>query len=309
MKLGIYDPYFHILGGAERYVLSIALCFPRDEVILYATEKSLLTQAEKKFNLRLPQVTTRPWISNRSERNAELKSLDVFFHVTDGSLFFSAAAKNILIIQSPAHIPQPSLVNYIKLISWQTLICYSQFVGNYVQKKLHKKPRVLFVPIATPDKTLKKKDNLILSVGRFFSNLHNKKQLEMVTFFKDIYTKAGTDIRLILVGSIDPGGEKYFEMVKKASTGLPIELITNAAYDKLITYYQRAKVYWHGAGFGEDINRYPERAEHFGVSTIEAMSYGAVPVVFAAGGQTEIVTNGSNGFTWRIPRELATRTQ
>ena len=304
MIVGIYDPYFHILGGAERYVLSIALCFPRDEVIIFTKDGELLTKAQKKFNLELPHVKTELWSDDRGERNRRLKQLDILFYVTDGSLFFSPAPKNILIIQSPVHIPQPSLKTYIKLTRWQTLLCYSEFVVQFVQKKLHKTPVTLFVPVELPKLQTLKKENLIVSVGRFFTQLHNKKQLEMVSLFKKIYKNGPPDLKLVLIGSVDPGGEEYFAQVKKESGGFPIEIITNATYEDLKKYYQRAKIYWHAAGFGENLEKHPEKAEHFGVSTVEAMSYGVVPVVFGAGGQTEIVINGENGFIWRTEQEL-----
>ena len=42
-SIGIYDPYMHILGGAERYGLSIASCFKNEaEITLYADDKKIL---------------------------------------------------------------------------------------------------------------------------------------------------------------------------------------------------------------------------------------------------------------------------
>ncbi len=44
--------------------------------------------------------------------------------------------------------------------------------------------------------------------------------------------------------------------------------------------------------------------EHFGITTVEAMSGKCVPVVINKGGQTEIVENGKNGFLWNDIDEL-----
>jgi glycosyltransferase involved in cell wall biosynthesis len=49
--------------------------------------------------------------------------------------------------------------------------------------------------------------------------------------------------------------------------------------------------------------------EHFGVTTVEAMSAGAVPVVINTGGQREIVTHGVDGFLWNDLDSLAEHTQ
>ena len=73
--------------------------------------------------------------------------------------------------------------------------------------------------------------------------------------------------------------------------------------------FAEASIYWHGGGFGEDAERHPERFEHFGITVVEAMAAGAVPVVFAAAGPQEIVEDGVNGFHWRTPDELVARTR
>ncbi len=44
--------------------------------------------------------------------------------------------------------------------------------------------------------------------------------------------------------------------------------------------------------------------EHFGISTVEAMAAGCVPVVINKGGQREVVQHGVNGFLWDTLKEL-----
>ena len=68
--------------------------------------------------------------------------------------------------------------------------------------------------------------------------------------------------------------------------------------------YSTSAVYWHASGFGEDDQREPEKYEHFGITTVEAMAAGCVPVVIAKGGQPEIVQHGKNGFLWNTLEEL-----
>ena len=46
------------------------------------------------------------------------------------------------------------------------------------------------------------------------------------------------------------------------------------------------------------------RVEHFGISTVEAMAAGCVPVVINRGGQSEIVEHGATGFLWDTLAEL-----
>ncbi len=309
MKIGLYDPYMPILGGAERYILAIANCLKtNNQIILYCDDSELLNKAQEKFGLDTSFIETKKWEKDRNKRNILLKELDLFFYVTDGSIFYSPVKRNVLIIQTPLHIPRKSFANLIKLFSWGTLICYSQFMAEIIHKNLGKTAQILFVPIqATPAPTAAK-TQMIISVGRFFPNLHNKKQHQMVTAFKELINDGVSEVELCLVGSVDPGGEVYFQYVKDLAVNYPVRFVTSASYQQLIELYQKAKVYWHAAGFGEDLENQPEKAEHFGVSTIEAMSYGCVPVVFAGGGQKEIVKNGLNGFYWGTLPQLKDHT-
>lgn len=303
MKIGIYDPYFHILGGAEKYVLAISACFPDDEITFFNTEKGLLEKAENKFGIKLNKVVLLSWPADRQLRRQILKELDIFFYITDGSLFFSPAKINILIIQSPVHIPQKNLINQLKIKSWHKIVCYSEFIKKIIKNKTGWNSHTLFVPIAKGHAAIKSNKNMILTVGRFFPHLHNKKQLEMVGFFRQLLERR-PDTQLLLAGSVDPGGQEYFEKVKLAAKDLPVTVYDKTDSIKLNELYSRAKIYWHAAGFGENLDKFPERAEHFGVSTIEAMSYGTVPVVYAGGGQKELVDDGKNGNTWTTAEEL-----
>ncbi|MCA1602183.1 MAG: glycosyltransferase, partial [Acidobacteria bacterium] len=63
-------------------------------------------------------------------------------------------------------------------------------------------------------------------------------------------------------------------------------------------------IFWHAAGYGEDESTRPIFVEHFGISTVEAMAAGCVPVVINKGGQREIVQHGVNGFLWDTLEEL-----
>ena len=48
--------------------------------------------------------------------------------------------------------------------------------------------------------------------------------------------------------------------------------------------------------------------EHFGMTTVEAMSAGCIPVVINKGGQKEIVTSDC-GYTWDDPKQLVSYTE
>ena len=55
--------------------------------------------------------------------------------------------------------------------------------------------------------------------------------------------------------------------------------------------------------------REPEKLEHFGISTVEAMAYGVVPVVINKGGQKEMIEQGVTGYLWNTEEECIERTK
>ena len=78
---------------------------------------------------------------------------------------------------------------------------------------------------------------------------------------------------------------------------------------ELEALYRQASVYWHASGLGEDEQRHPDRMEHFGITTLEAMAAGCVPVVIARGGLRESVVHGASGLLWETLDELQAQTR
>ena len=74
-------------------------------------------------------------------------------------------------------------------------------------------------------------------------------------------------------------------------------------------YIQNQKYIGTQAVFRKIWKKYPEYAEHFGISTVEAMGAGAVPVVINAGGQKEIINDEESGFLWNSLDDLIEKTQ
>jgi glycosyltransferase involved in cell wall biosynthesis len=105
---------------------------------------------------------------------------------------------------------------------------------------------------------------------------------------------------LHLVGSVARNGASRLrvESLTSEARGLPVFFHFDIDLDDLRGLYRGASVYWHATGYGLPSQR-PEGLEHFGMTTVEAMSAGAVPVVIDAGGQTEIVSHAVDGFLWK----------
>ena len=85
---------------------------------------------------------------------------------------------------------------------------------------------------------------------------------------------------------------------------LPVHVHLSAPGSVLADLLARASIYWHAGGLGEDPETHPDRFEHFGISVVEAMGAGLVPVVFGAAGPAEVVRDGVDGLQFRTVEEL-----
>jgi glycosyltransferase involved in cell wall biosynthesis len=88
-----------------------------------------------------------------------------------------------------------------------------------------------------------------------------------------------------------------------------VDIVTSPSFSELTDLCGRSKIFWSAVGYETNINKEPQKAEHFGISVIEAMSAGAVPLVFDAGGHKEIISDGLNGFFWKTESNLIKSTK
>ncbi len=325
-KICLYSPYFpkHI-GGGEKYFLDVATELAKYGEVSLAVQKGEKDSSEviydryKKFlgreikDLKLiksPLGTT----SSFTEKLLWTKQFDLLYAFTDGSFFPTLAKKNILHIQTPLMRQPVSLIDRLKLFNWDFINTNSSFtkkiVENFWQVKVDAvhHPMVDVAEIEILQQTIKK-EKVILHVGRFFRQLHSKRQDVLVEFFADLiksYPKETKGWQLVLIGSVED--ESYAKEVANKAKGLPINLIHKISRSDLNNWYAKASIYWHATGFGFDQYQYPERMEHFGISTGEAMAGGAVPVVIKAGGQPEVLGKELTEWLWLDKKDCLEKT-
>ena len=176
------------------------------------------------------------------------------------------------------------------LESYDLVVANSTYTQRWIDRWWGRPSVVLEPPVRLRRPATK--DPIILSVGRFFApgRGHAKKQLELVETFRELVAAGVTGgWQLHLVGGCSPLDTPYLDQVRAAAAGLDVVFHVDATGAELDDLYGRAALYWHATGLEEDVDADPVRAEHFGITTVEAMSAGAVPVVMAAGGQPDIV--------------------
>ena len=315
-KAALYDPYLDNLGGGEKHILSILQVL--DELgfeIQVFWDKDLSKEIHNKFALQyvnklkfLPNIFKEN--KNIIEKLSLLRNFDIFFYVTDGSYFFSSAKKNFVFCM----VPNKKLYN-INIVNKLKLWNYS-FISNsfFTQKWLEKwriKSQVVFPYVNNEylslDLNTVPKENIILSVGRFFPHLHSKQHSLLIDWFSRVQKEntALKPFKLIIAGGFKTEDINYFESLKKQAADNPkIILIPNLNFSILLDLYKRSAVYVHAAGYGIDENRHPELVEHLGIAPLEAMSAGCITFCYNAGGPKEIIRDGQNGYLFSDFTEL-----
>ena len=134
------------------------------------------------------------------------------------------------------------------------------------------------------------KEQTIVSVGRFEPIKQQQAQIEL---FDRILLWLPKAAKLTLIGSNRTSLSKHFEKIVDPSL---VQIRYGLTLNALHREYAKASVIWSTTGFGI-ADRYAEVGqESFGLATAEAMASQCVPVAIDAGGLTEIIETGRNGY-------------
>jgi glycosyltransferase involved in cell wall biosynthesis len=196
--------------------------------------------------------------------------------------------------------------------SYDQILAISRFTQYWIERRWSVPSEIIFPPVDTSCFWSGAKRPIILSVGRFFEGSHNKKHLPMIQAFRALCDAGLQGWEYHLAGGCDeamPEHRAYLEQIRAAAAGYPIVLHVNAPFAELQQLYSESRLFWHATGYGEDENRDPDSFEHFGITTVEAMAAGCVPVVIAKAGQIETVVSDESGLLWHTLDELQAQTR
>jgi glycosyltransferase involved in cell wall biosynthesis len=325
LSVGIYDHALHVVGGGQKYVATLAAQLQdRFDVTYLANHPIGLDQLREWYGLDLsrcslrivplPFYGRRQWIDSglvtrESENPFDLVArasadYDVFVNANMLEKVRPLAPLSLFVCHFPDVMPRA----YFAAHEYTLLIANSRYTSAWLRRRWGLEASMLLYPPIDVAGDRVPKDRVILSVARFEPG-GSKKQREMIAAFVAL-KRAFPDLlqgwRLVLVGgALTRNG--YLERVRRDASGHPasIEIRVNAPLSEVRECYAGASIFWHACGVCE---LDPQLVEHFGMTTVEAMQNGCVPVVFDGGGQREIVTDGVDGFRFRELDELCIRT-
>ncbi|MDQ2868625.1 MAG: glycosyltransferase family 4 protein [Verrucomicrobiota bacterium] len=316
-------------GGAEQVVALLAEALSRQhDVVLVHHKSDALGESLVQFSgcdlsrVKFQRVDKQPdhstqaasrWQRYRAAREWQRdlsEDCDLFVAVVHQAPPFSRATNSALIVLFPTFQPGKRDWSWRRrLATYNVKFSISNFTRDWTRERWGVDSELLYPPVDLAHVEVLPKQKRILSVGRFSTSGHTKRQIELIETFRALCVSL-SDWSYASVGGLNEtlSDRLYFERARRLTHDQPIEVRANLERAPLLALYRTASIFWHAAGFGENVAHAPERAEHFGITTVEAMAHGCVPLVFAAGGQPEIVEDGVNGFVWREWSELKDRT-
>ena len=330
LNVGIYNLHMQAMGGGEKLTLVLAEQLSREyDVSLFCAEPLDVRTLEQFFDVDLDRVNvqcldgprplprfaarlrgdTAATLCEQHYRQLRKLNLDVFINNSYASGLICPAAHGIFVCMFPHATPVRSAVD-----SYETIVAISDFSAAWVRQRWQREAEIIYPPCDDmgPPST---KEKIILHVGRFIADSdqderHHKRQDLLLNAFKSM-TDLQQGWQLHFAGSlgVDRRSREFAAALGDNAAGLPVFFHFNSPRDDVRELYRKASIYWHATGFGFAVNDYPGKQEHFGITTVEAMSAAAVPVVYASGGQKEIVTDAVDGFWWNDFDELAQQTR
>lgn len=198
------------------------------------------------------------------------------------------------------------------LAGYDQILANSQFTAGHVQQRWGRRAEVLYPPCPSMLVVGVAKQRRIVVVGRFeepVAGVPNKRQDILIRAFTELTDLHAQGWELHVAGACPPRSGAYLDRLRRSAGVAPVHFHPNLSFAALKELYSSAKIYWHAQGYGEPADALPETQEHFGITTVEAMSAGAIPVVFDTAGPREVMLPVNGVGRWRESEELLAETR
>lgn len=235
-----------------------------------------------------------------------LKPSDIVINTNGNNLPFNISQNNLCILY--IHFPALLLTSleynnnkYKKSFFWKAYFKPYQIMAHLLTKKALKRanivltnsifsknaiqkaypsvdPQVIYPPVDIERfsncLSSNSRENQVLVIARFSPEKQIEKAIMIAKLLKNINFK--------IIGSLLTVNQSYFnylqQMIKDYELKDKVQLIPNATKDEMMNAMSTSMVYLHTMS-----------GEHFGISIVEAMAAGLIPIVPTYGGCSEIV--------------------
>ena len=254
-----------IVGGGERLfylALSVLQKFPDIDVYALAHD-----------NLMSPDMAQRYFGFTYEPTGKPPTKYDLQFSISHFPRKATKAAAYSGLILFPSVEPH-------HIHEFATIYAISQYTAGYVEQYWGRHADILYPPTTySCDDRMPVKKDLMLCIGRLVTF---KRHAEIAQAFMQAQMPPGWE--LVIAGTTGENAPYEAELAELARQNKKITLLTNVTDAELKELYDRAKILVGGMGL---YSTTPHGFEHWGLTQVEAMSRGCVPVMFSGGGHRE----------------------
>lgn len=301
MRLGCYAEHVYTIGGGTIHVLKVLEYLSQ----YYETDLLLPPSAP---------LRTAQWYKENCNINAEKINIKYYQEGCEANYAVWINAWHSRCNQNN-HAKQKYNIVWFPQVHQKTdgftNVTLSEYTKKHIKERWGKDALVIYAP-TTLFEPYKNKEKIILHVSRFNppSDASDKGQEHMLEAFKSLnnlgwkFVLAGTTN----VGPISPIAKTYVETLKKhvKDNNLNVEFVVNSPFEELKTWFERASIYWHCSGYK---NSSAGSVEHQGLTIIESMSTGGVPISYNIGGPSEIIEHNKSGYLFDELKDLTKYTK
>lgn len=301
----VFSPWLHVLGGGERYALSLGrVLAERFDVTIGApvipTDRGLAARG-----MSLPGHGLAMSLDEFTEVSG---AFDTVICMSTALPPASRARRSWVVVQFPysgrTEVAQGSMARARWNLRHYRCVTYSRYVRRWLLTRWGAWSTVVPPPVTLGSFDPLVKEPLIVAVGRFFPGAHTKRQDVLLEAYGALPSALRDTWKLVLAGGVGPEGVPMVEELRPTASELGVALEVDLGQAELMQLLSRAGLFWQATGYGRH-RRDPGAAEHFGISVVEAMSFGAVPLVYGDGGHLETTERRNR---WRSVAELVAKT-
>jgi GT2 family glycosyltransferase/glycosyltransferase involved in cell wall biosynthesis/predicted SAM-dependent methyltransferase len=285
IKIGALNDHFDILGGGTVHSFKFLEYLKRYyDIDVYVPQNPKTKEwMEKYLNLDIDGLSFY-----RYTKGIGKKYPYIFLNISHWKAEESNALKKFMLVFFPQF--------YFPIDEDYQLLANSKYTKEQIEKRwkiLPERIDIVYPPIMTFQFKPLRKTNSIIHVSRIaYPRIEaDKGHRQMIETFKKIHD-AGHEWTFHLVGQIQD--HEYYHELQALASNYPIFFHINIPFKELQILYGDAKIYWHMTGV--TMPNEVGAQEHFGMTIVEAMAAGCVPISLNTGGPKEIIENQKNGF-------------
>lgn len=235
----------------------------------------------------------------RRKYRGKIRPVDLEILTQDSMLILGVGRKTVAYVHYPAYVDLASKTRFLKL--WKIyyfpistrinqlvrkidlLLCNSEYTKNAILEHWCREAQVLYPPVNVERFNPAPKENLVVSVGRFVPEKNYEVVVEVA--------RRMPDIKFVIIGRKPKHklGRQYFEKIDRLRPA-NLTLQTDLPNAETISVLNKARIYLHTM-----------IGEHFGISIVEAMAAGCIPIAHNSGGVKESISNF--GYTYNTTIE------